>query len=240
MEKERSSVVIEVKNLYKFYGDQIILNNINFLVRKGKLVSIIGPSGCGKSTLLRCINGLEIPNKGSIYIKGIKLSRKNVRKTKYFNFLRRKIGIVFQEFNLFPHKTIFENVIIAPILVLKKNYEESKKMTIKLLNELNLIKIKNLYPHQLSGGQKQRTAIARTLSMSPEIILYDEPTSSLDTKLKNKIGKIIVHLNQNKKTQIIVTHEIQFAEQISDCIIYMKKGKVIEIKVNKLKNIFKI
>lgn len=227
--------LISVENLHKSYKDEMVLNGIDLQVTKGDLVSIIGPSGCGKSTFLRCLNCLEILDFGSISIDGVKLTR--CPQTRIFNTdflknahdLREQVGMVFQGLNLFPHKTILENVMLAPCVVQKKSREESEFIAVKFLNKVGLGSLLHRYPNSLSGGQQQRAAIARALAMTPTVMLYDEPTSSLDPELVEEVLQVMRALDEEGMTQIVVTHEMGFAKDASDYIIYMEEGSIVEI-----------
>lgn len=202
--------ILIIKNLTKNYNDNNIFNNINLTVNKGEVISIIGPSGQGKSTLLKCIAGLEKINGGEINING-------------------SIGMVFQQFNLFNNLTVINNIVIPLIIVKKKNKLEALNIANDILNKVGLINIKNSYPKMISGGQAQRTAIARTLALDRELILFDEPTSSLDPSLKREVLELILNIANNRKCSIIlVTHEISFAKKISDRILIMKDNSLEE------------
>jgi polar amino acid transport system ATP-binding protein len=227
--------IITVDSLFKSFGNTVILKNINFTVKPGNLISIIGSSGCGKSTLLRCMNYLEIPDSGTISIAGTTLSKTD-RTTRFdgemqikAKLLRSKVGMVFQSLNLFPHKTIMENITLAPMMVnhLDKSQAEAEALT--LLNRMGLGDFSNRYPGKLSGGQAQRVAIARALAMSPKVMLYDEPTSALDPALVNQVLNIMRDLNTEGMTQIVVTHEMRFAREASDYIMFIDKGEVVEM-----------
>ena len=216
--------MIEVKNLVKKYGDLTVLNNINVTINKGEVISIIGPSGTGKSTFLRCLNLLEQPDSGEIIVEGenIMAPKANVAK------LRQKMGMVFQSFNLFNHLTILENVCIGPIKLLNKTREEAEERAMELLKMVGLASKANAMPSQLSGGQKQRVAIARCLSMDPEIILFDEPTSALDPTMVSEVLGVIKNLAKQGMTMAIVTHEMSFARNVSTRVFYMDKGGIYE------------
>jgi polar amino acid transport system ATP-binding protein len=216
--------VINVKNLYKSYGDNSVLNGINQHIEKGEVVVVIGPSGSGKSTFLRCLNLLEIPSSGEIIFEG-----KNVMdKSTDINKLREKVGMVFQHFNLFPHKTVMENITIAPIKVKKLSQEKANKRAVELLNMVGLIDKKDAYPASLSGGQKQRIAIARSLAMEPEVMLFDEPTSALDPEMVGEVLGVMKNLAKAGMTMIVVTHEMGFAKEVGDRILFIDEGKVLE------------
>ena len=213
---------ILVEHLVKKYGDNTVLNDINVSINEGDVVCIIGPSGSGKSTFLRCLNRLEEPSDGEIIIDGAHLMDKSTD----INLVRQHIGMVFQHFNLFPHLSILENIILAPMDLKKESREEAEKKAIKLLQTVGLEDKKDMYPEMLSGGQKQRVAIARALAMNPDIMLFDEPTSALDPELTSEILKVIKDLAAEHITMVIVTHEMTFARDISDHIIFMDKGLI--------------
>ncbi len=224
--------MIQARNLYKSFGTHRVLDNVNFEVNIGEVVVIIGPSGSGKSTLLRCFNGLEEIDSGVITIEGESFAHKDPEKkdkisSKEKKEIAGKLGMVFQHFNLFPHKTVLENIIEAPITVsgLKKN--EAISMAEALLEKVGLSDKMNSFPSKISGGQKQRVAIARALGMKPDIMLFDEPTSSLDPELVGEVQKVIIDLAREKMTMLIVTHEMRFAEEVADRIIFMDEGKII-------------
>lgn len=216
--------MIKVSNIDKKYGDNYVFKNVSFSVNKGEIISIIGPSGAGKSTLLRCINLLTQPDKGNIYI-----NNKNIINSDNIYKVRQKVGMVLQDYNLFNHLTVKENITIAPIKLLKKNKEEAEISAMKLLKLVELDDKKDAMPYELSGGQKQRVAIARALAMKPKVILFDEPTSALDPLMKNEVLSIIYQLAKDGMTMIIVTHEMDFAKAVSNRIIFMSDGEIIEI-----------
>ena len=224
-----------VQGLWKSFDRQFVLRDIELSIEEGDLVSIIGPSGCGKSTLLRCLNGLEVMDSGSVDIAGINVSRTNSKislDAMYYHKmheLRKKVGMVFQGFELFPHMTLLQNVMIAPIVVLYMSRDKAEKNALYYLSKVGLSDYKNRYPTRLSGGQRQRAAIARALAMSPQVMLYDEPTSSLDPELVDEVLQVMHALDADGMTQVIVTHEMEFARDASDYIIFMEKGKIIEI-----------
>lgn len=216
--------VINVVNLEKCFGDLKVLKGINLKINKGEVVVIIGPSGSGKSTLLRCLNLLEEPTSGDIYIND-----KNIlAKDSNINEIRSELGMVFQQFNLFPHKTVLENIMLAPELVRHKNKEEAKAKAISLLNQVGLIDKINAYPKQLSGGQQQRIAIVRALAMEPEVMLFDEPTSALDPEMVGEVLDVMKNLALEGMTMVVVTHEMGFAKEVGDRIIFMDEGYLIE------------
>lgn len=216
--------VLEVHNLHKSFGKLEVLKGVNMSVLEGEVVVIIGPSGSGKSTLLRCINFLEKSQKGEILIDGNLIERKEV----IMNVMRQKVGMVFQHFNLFPHKTVLNNVTEGPIQVKGMNKQEAVILAEELLEKVGLIDKKDVYPAMLSGGQKQRVAIARTLAMKPEIILFDEPTSALDPELVGEVLTVMKDLAIEGMTMVIVSHEMGFAKEVSDRVIFMDDGKILE------------
>ena len=219
------STILEIKNVTKTFGDEIIFKNVNLIVKKGEVISIIGKSGSGKSTFLKCLNRLEEINGGEILF-----DNKNINNYP-ISILRQKIGLVFQDYNLFEHLTVFENLIIGLIKI--KNYSQTKseKMTLDILKKIDLLDKKDKFPDELSGGQKQRVAIARTMLMKPDIILLDEPTSALDKEFKESVLNLIAELIEENMTLIIVSHEEEFVKKVSD--------RVIELKNNKLKEVIK-
>lgn len=209
---------IEINKLNKKYDDFQVLKDIDLTVKNCEVISIIGPSGSGKSTLLRVIQGLEKEDSGTIIID----ESKNLKE------IHKKIGMVFQNFNLFPHKTVLENIMEAPIIVNKMNKKDAKILSLDLLQKVGLLDKKFAYPNKLSGGQKQRVAIARALAMKPEILLFDEPTSALDPELVGEVLNVIKELAKEKITMIIVTHEMNFAKEVSDYVVFMDNGEIIE------------
>lgn len=224
--------VLQLRNIKKRFGDLKAVDGVSLNVRPGEVVSIIGPSGCGKSTLLRCINHLVIPEEGEIYLNDelMKASEKGIffKSEADINRQRAKVGMVFQSFNLWPHLTVRDNVSIGPIMVLGKPKDQAHEISEKVLAQVGLSEKLNAYPSELSGGQQQRVGIARALAMEPEVILFDEPTSSLDPELVSEVLKVIADLATTGTTMLIVTHEIRFAEQISDRIVFMDSGRIVE------------
>jgi ABC-type polar amino acid transport system ATPase subunit len=224
--------VLQLKNIKKRFGDLKAVDGVSLNVRPGEVVSIIGPSGCGKSTLLRCINHLVIPEEGEIYLNDelMKASEKGIffKSEADINRQRAKVGMVFQSFNLWPHLTVRDNVSIGQIKVLGKPKDQAHEVSEKVLAQVGLSEKLNAYPSELSGGQQQRVGIARALAMEPEVILFDEPTSSLDPELVSEVLKVIADLATTGTTMLIVTHEIRFAEQISDRIVFMDSGRIVE------------
>ena len=216
--------MINVENLSKNFGDLKVLKNISTTVNKGEVISIIGPSGSGKSTFLRCINKLEEPTEGHIYIDGMDLMDKNTD----INKIRERVGMVFQHFNLFPNMTVLENLTLSPIMVKKESKEEAEKYASYLLEKVGLSDKASSYPTQLSGGQKQRIAIARALAMKPEVILFDEPTSALDPEMIKEVLDVMRDLAKEGMTMLIVTHEMGFARNVGNRILFMDNGEIIE------------
>ena len=216
--------MINVENLFKNFGDLKVLKNISTTVNKGEVISIIGPSGSGKSTFLRCINKLEEPTEGHIYIDGMDLMNKNTD----INKIRERVGMVFQHFNLFPNMTVLENLTLSPTMVKKESKEEAEKYALYLLEKVGLSDKANSYPTQLSGGQKQRIAIARALAMKPEVILFDEPTSALDPEMIKEVLDVMRDLAKEGMTMLIVTHEMGFARNVGNRILFMDNGEIIE------------
>jgi polar amino acid transport system ATP-binding protein len=225
--------IISVKNLKKKFNDNEVISDLSLSINKGETVSIIGPSGSGKSTFLRCLSNLEKIEGGIIEIEGTAVigfdsSGKKVNTSKADSSkVFRKLGMVFQNFNLFPHMTVLENIMEGPVHVAKMNKQEAIKVAEKLLIKVGLMDKANSYPCELSGGQKQRAAIARTLAMNPDIILFDEPTSALDPELVGEVLKVIKDLSDENMTMVIVTHEMGFAKEISDRVIFMDQGEII-------------
>lgn len=218
------SNIITVKNLHKSFGENNILNGINFSVNKGDVSCIIGPSGSGKSTFLRCINLLDYPTQGEIIYKG-----KNVLEDKYdVDLYRSKVGMVFQQFNLFNNLNVLDNCTVGQIKVLKKKESEARENALKFLDKVQMSKFIDAKPKQLSGGQKQRVAIARALAMDPEVLLFDEPTSALDPETVGEVLKVMRDLADLQMTMIIVTHEMAFAKEVSNRIIFMDEGMICE------------
>lgn len=216
--------MIHVKNLKKSYGKNNVLNGINQHIKKGEVVVIIGPSGSGKSTFLRCLNLLEEPTSGEIIFEG-----KNITDKKNdINKTREKMGMVFQHFNLFPHKTVLENITLAPIKVKGLSVEEANKKALELLKLIGLSDKKDAYPASLSGGQKQRIAIARSLAMEPDVLLFDEPTSALDPEMVGEVLNVMKDLAKKGMTMVVVTHEIGFAREVGDRILFIDGGKILE------------
>ena len=216
--------MINITNLHKNFGDLEVLKNISTEIKKGEIISIIGPSGSGKSTFLRCINKLEEPSSGHIYIDGMDLMDKDTD----INKVRERVGMVFQHFNLFPNMTVLDNLTLSPIMVKKESKEEAEKYALSLLEKVGLSDKASSYPTQLSGGQKQRIAIARALAMKPEVILFDEPTSALDPEMIKEVLDVMRDLAKEGMTMLIVTHEMGFARNVGNRILFMDKGEIIE------------
>ncbi|NLY44138.1 MAG: amino acid ABC transporter ATP-binding protein [Clostridiaceae bacterium] len=226
--------MLKAENIYKSFHGLEVLKGISMNVKKGEVIAIIGPSGSGKSTFLRCLNHLEIIDKGSIIIEGevmVSSDKDGIARYKPEKEVRRicrKMGMVFQNFNLFPHMTVLENIIEAPIVVNKTHKDEAVETALKLLHKVGLEDKKDSYPSQLSGGQKQRVAIARALAMKPDIMLFDEPTSALDPELTGEVLKVIRELAQERMTMLVVTHEMGFAREVANRVVFMDNGEVIE------------
>ena len=216
--------MINIENLSKNFGNLKVLKNISTTINKGEIISIIGPSGSGKSTFLRCINKLEEPTEGHIYIDDMDLMDKNTD----INKIRERVGMVFQHFNLFPNMTVLENLTLSPTMVKKESKEEAEKYALYLLKKVGLSDKANSYPTQLSGGQKQRIAIARALAMKPEVILFDEPTSALDPEMIKEVLDVMRDLAKEGMTMLIVTHEMGFARNVGNRILFMDNGEIIE------------
>lgn len=214
--------MINITKLFKEFNQTVVLNNISLNVPAGQVVAIIGPSGSGKSTFLRCINQIESPSSGKIMIEGELVTAKNIQR------MRQKVGMVFQHFNLFPHMTVLENITYAPKKILNLSESEAKKQAKELLEKVGLSSFSKTLPSKLSGGQKQRVAIARTLAMHPQTILFDEPTSSLDPEMVKEVLKVIESLAHTGITMLIVTHEMNFAAHVADRILFLDHGKILE------------
>lgn len=216
--------MIKVNNLHKYFGELHVLKGIDLEVKQGDVIAIIGPSGSGKSTMLHCINRLEEPSGGHIYIDNEDIMAPDCD----INAIRQKVGMVFQHFNLFPHKTVLENITLAPSLVKKVSKDEAEKTAYELLAKVGLSDKALSYPNKLSGGQKQRIAIARALAMKPEVILFDEPTSALDPEMIKEVLDVMKELAKEGMTMLIVTHEMGFAKNVANRLIFMDNGKVVE------------
>ena len=216
--------MIHVNNLHKSFGKNDVLKGINEHINKGEVVVVIGPSGSGKSTFLRCLNLLEVPTEGKIIFEGNDITDKK----NDINKLRQKMGMVFQQFNLFPHKTVLENITISPIKVKGINKEEANKKAMELLKMVGLVDKAEAYPSSLSGGQKQRIAIARALAMEPDVMLFDEPTSALDPEMVGEVLGVMKDLAKGGMTMVIVTHEMGFAKEVGDRVLFMDRGVIVE------------
>lgn len=222
--KLSSDVLIKVDNLKKSFGETEVLKGITTEIRKGDVVVVIGPSGSGKSTFLRTLNLLESPTDGSIFFEGVNITDPKVN----INIHRQKMGMVFQQFNLFPHMTILKNMTLAPMKLLKKSKEEAEKKAIELLKKVGLEDRADSYPSQLSGGQKQRIAIVRALCMEPDVMLFDEPTSALDPEMVGEVLQVMKNLAEDGMTMVIVTHEMGFAREVSDRVMFIDEGIIME------------
>ena len=216
--------MIKLKNIHKKFGDLHVLKGIDEEIKKGEVVAIIGPSGSGKSTLLRCINFLEVPTDGEVHFENEMISGNS----KVLNAYREQIGMVFQQFNLFPHKTVMENITMAPVLLKKYTQKEAEEIGISLLKRIGLLDKKDEYPNKLSGGQKQRVAIARALAMKPKAMLFDEPTSALDPEMVGEVLELMKSLVHEEVTMVVVTHEMGFAKEVADRVLFMDDGIVVE------------
>ncbi len=219
-----SETMIEVKNLHKSFGKLNVLKGINETIEKGEKLVIIGPSGSGKSTFLRCLNLLEVPTEGEIYVEGQLITDPKAN----INLIRQKMGMVFQQFNLFPNMTVMDNITLAPIKIKKQSKEQAQKKAMELLEKVGLTDKAKSYPAQLSGGQKQRIAIARALAMEPDIMLFDEPTSALDPEMVGEVLKVMKDLADSGMTMVVVTHEMGFAREVGSRLIFMDEGIVAE------------
>ena len=218
------TVLIETKGLQKSFGDNHVLKGVDLQIHQGEALAIIGPSGGGKSTFLRCLNLLEEPDGGDVIFEGQKINQKGTDVDKY----RQKMGMVFQHFNVFPHMTVQQNVTLAPVLLKKKTQAEADEQALRLLDRIGLLDKKDEYPRKLSGGQKQRLAIVRALAMEPDVMLFDEPTSALDPEMVGEVLSVIRALVQAGMTTVIVTHEMGFAREVSDRILFMSDGVIVE------------
>jgi ABC-type polar amino acid transport system ATPase subunit len=221
-----SELIISASKVNKYFGDKHVLKDVDFEVHKREVVALIGPSGSGKSTLIRCFNGLEKHTSGEIYIHGQKLDPRF--SNKQLAPIRRELGMVFQNFNLFPHMTVLDNVIEAPLLVRKMSKNQAVALGERLLAKVGLAEKRDAYPNKLSGGQKQRVAIARALAMQPQALLFDEPTSALDPELVGEVLKVMRDLAYEGSTMVVVTHEMQFARDVSDRVVFISDGVIVE------------
>ena len=218
------TVLIETRNLTKSFGGLQVLKGVDLQVHQGEAIAVIGPSGGGKSTFLRCLNLLEEPDGGDVIFEGQKINRKGTDVDRY----RQKMGMVFQHFNVFPHMTVQQNVTLAPVLLKKKTQAEADEQALRLLDRIGLLDKKDEYPRKLSGGQKQRLVIVRALAMEPDVMLFDEPTSALDPEMVGEVLSVIRALVQAGMTTVIVTHEMGFAREVSDRILFMADGVIVE------------
>ena len=218
------TVLIETRNLTKSFGGLQVLKGVDLQVHQGEAIAVIGPSGGGKSTFLRCLNLLETPDSGDVIFEGQKINQKGTDVDAY----RQKMGMVFQHFNVFPHMTVQQNVTLAPVLLKKKTQAEADEQALRLLDRIGLLDKKDEYPRKLSGGQKQRLAIVRALAMEPDVMLFDEPTSALDPEMVGEVLSVIRALVQAGMTTVIVTHEMGFAREVSDRILFMSDGVIVE------------
>ena len=216
--------MIEFRKVNKWFGSLQVLKDIDLTIHQGEVVVVCGPSGSGKSTLIRCVNGLELIQSGDIIVDGMSLNDPKTNITK----LRAEVGMVFQQFNLYPHKTALENIILAPMKVRKQSREEAEKIAYDLMAKVEIPEKIDSYPAQLSGGQQQRVAIARALAMQPKIMLFDEPTSALDPEMINEVLEVMGNLAREGMTMVVVTHEMGFAKKVSHRIIFMDEGRIIE------------
>ncbi len=216
--------MIEIKNLHKKFGDLEVLRGIDLTVSPGEVTVIMGPSGSGKSTLLRCINRLEEITSGTVIVDGHDVMDKKTN----INFIRTEAGMVFQQFNLFPHMTTLQNVTLGPVKVRRMNRNEAQKLGLELLSKVGLKEKADTYPDHLSGGQKQRVAIARSLALKPKVLLFDEPTSALDPELVGEVLEVMQQLGREGMTMVVVTHEMGFAREVADRVIFMDQGVIVE------------
>ncbi len=216
--------LLEIVDLHKYFGELHVLKGIDLCVEKGEVVVIIGPSGSGKSTLLRCVNRLEEPTSGKIILDGVDITDRKVD----INKVRQRIGIVFQQFNLFPHLTALQNITLAPVKIKKMDKKEAEELAMRLLEKVGLADKADYYPSQLSGGQQQRVAIARALAMNPEVMLFDEVTSALDPELVKEVLDVMKQLARDGMTMLVVTHEMGFAKEVGDRVIFMDEGVIVE------------
>jgi len=219
-----SDEIIRIEHLYKRFGHIVALDDVSLSVKRGEVVVIIGPSGAGKSTLLRCINHLEKPDRGTIIVDGIPLTHEKAN----INKIRAEVGMVFQQFNLFPHLTALENITLAQIVVRKRSRQEAERIAMELLEKVGIPDKAHAYPAQLSGGQQQRVAIARALAMQPKIMLFDEPTSALDPEMIKEVLDVMLQLAREGMTMVVVSHEMGFVKAAADRIIFMDAGKIVE------------
>ena len=216
--------MIVIKNLKKSFGDHMVLNGIDETIQKGEKVVVIGPSGSGKSTFLRCLNLLETPTEGEIWFEDNNITDKKTN----INLLRRRMGMVFQQFNLFPHLTVKENITLSPVKLGLMTKKEANRKALELLDRIGLTEKADAYPNQLSGGQKQRIAIIRALAMNPDMMLFDEPTSALDPEMVGEVLDLMTQLAEDGMTMVVVTHEMQFAKKVATRVLFMDEGRIVE------------
>ena len=219
------TILLEVRHLRKDYGNGAVLKDVSLKLEKGEVLVLIGPSGCGKSTFLRCINGLEPIQSGEILLDGLSITDGTAK----WSEVRQKIGMVFQSYELFPHMTVINNILLGPLKVQKKEKKEAEKEAEQLLERVGLLDKKDAYPRQLSGGQKQRVAIVRALIMKPEILLFDEVTAALDPEMVREVLDVMLELAKEGSTMVIVTHEMQFARAVADRIVFLDGGEIVEM-----------
>ena len=217
--------IIVIDDLHKYFGDIQAVKGVNLRIKQGEVVIVVGPSGSGKSTVLRCVNHLEVPTSGAVHIDGVHLEDKKTN----INEVRAEVGMVFQQFNLFPHLSVLENVTVAQTMVRKRSKSEARKIGMKQLTRVGIPEKADAYPRQLSGGQQQRVAIARSLAMNPKIMLFDEPTSALDPEMIKEVLDVMLDLAKEGMTMVVVTHEMGFAKAAADRVVFMDDGQVVEI-----------
>ncbi len=222
--------IIVIKDLYKDFGSVVAVNGFSLTVRRGEVIVIVGPSGSGKSTVLRCINHLEMPTSGSVYIDGVRLEDKQTD----INLVRAEVGMVFQQFNLFGHLTVLDNITLAQRLIRKRDKKEAERIAMEQLERVGIPEKAHAYPRQLSGGQQQRVAIARSLAMNPKIMLFDEPTSALDPEMIKEVLDVMLDLARGGMTMVVVTHEMGFARSAADRVVFMDQGNIIEMESPKV------
>ncbi len=224
MNVNHEEILIEVRDLQKAFGDNLVLSGITTEIKRGEVVVIIGPSGSGKSTFLRSLNLLELPTKGTVLFEGVNITDPKTD----IDLHRQKMGMVFQHFNLFPHKMILENITLAPVVLKKMTKEEARQKALELLNRVGLGDKADAYPSQLSGGQKQRIAIIRSLAMDPDVMLFDEPTSALDPEMVGEVLELMKQLAREGMTMVVVTHEMGFAKEVGSRVVFMDEGQIKE------------